>query len=236
MPKIKAYAVFAIGIPVAMLTVLAMLAYGSFTDSERVLPPQGPGPDTQTMLITAATRPIDSISIIDYVVQGAGITDVVEISSATPAVDLFISTLTIDSSQFATVLIEDSLVYHITRTDNVFEGMSLLETAGAAAPVIFPTRGALLEPDVRSNGTIDRIIVTTTGATDGHIGNLTLSGVTGRGRLWIHDVVIGDLIITNTEVGNLTGIDSASFVMDTTVIRGTGITESGNIEQPRDFR
>lgn len=226
----KAFAMAAIA-----AAFIAGLIVASGDPSERSVPPAGPGPDTQTMLITASTRAQDSITIVDYVVQGPGISDVVEIAAATPSSDLFIATLSIDSSQFATVLIENATITHMTRTDNVFEGMSLLSTGGAAPLIPFPTRGAIFEPDVRADGTIDRIVVTTDGLA-GNIGTLTLQRVLGRGRLWIHDVTIGELIVTNSEIGDGTGIDSASFVVAASVIRGTGNTDSGNIEQPRDFR
>jgi len=129
------------------------------------------------------------------------------------------------------VTIGNATAYKVIISNNVADGNSFSIATQTVNNINFGgVRGALTIPKVEGSD-YDRIIID---MTDGNTtcGEITIQHVKMFGApVDLRHFKVGTLVINNSVIGDGTGIDSASFIIEST-LESSNITYSNNIEQP----
>ena len=119
--------------------------------------------------------------------------------------------------------------------DNATDGSSISPTLATVSDIeVGSTRGALTIP-AASNSTYDRIIIDSTGGDSICetliLKDIKLFGTYSGNSVDLQFIDAGKLTIQNSIIGDGTGIDVASFTIDTTTSVSSA-TLTGNVERP----
>ena len=123
-----------------------------------------------------------------------------------------------------------STAYSLYVSSTVADGFSITPTLNSV-PVDYrfgSDRGALSVPEA-SGSDVDRIVVST-GSSTSTVGNITFENIRSKNPIDIQDVSCSNVTIKNLIIGDGTGIDSASFVLGSTV-KTRSLSSVGNTER-----
>ena len=143
--------------------------------------------------------------------------------------------LIIDGLVAPSLTISDGEAYNLVVYDNTADGNSFTSTLSNNVSFISfgSTRGSLDIPTV-TNSDFDRIILDTS-AGDSTCNSLTFKDVRAYGAtVEISDFNVGNLLIINSIIGDGTGIDSPSFIIED--LYSSVINIANNTEEPIDVR
>ena len=143
--------------------------------------------------------------------------------------------LIIDGLIAPSLTISDGEAYNVIVTDNVADGNSFTTTLNNTVSSISfgSTRGSLDIPAITSSD-FDRIVLDTSAA-DSTCNTLTFKDVRAFGApVEISDFKVGNLLIMNSRIGDGTGIDSPSFIIED--LLSSVINIANNTEEPIDVR
>lgn len=123
-----------------------------------------------------------------------------------------------------------STAYSLYVSSTIADGFSITPTLNSV-PVDYrfgSDRGALSVPEA-SGSDVDRIVVST-GSSTSTVGNITFENIRSKNPIDIQDVSCSNVTIKNLIIGDGTGIDSASFVLGSTV-KTRSLSSVGNTER-----
>ena len=123
-----------------------------------------------------------------------------------------------------------STAYSLYVSCTIADGFSITPTLNSV-PVDYrfgSDRGALSVPEA-SGSDVDRIVVST-GSSTSTVGNITFENIRSKNPIDIQDVSCSNVTIKNLIIGDGTGIDSASFVLGSTV-KTRSLSSVGNTER-----
>ena len=123
-----------------------------------------------------------------------------------------------------------STAYSLYVSSTVADGFSITPTLNSV-PVDYrfgSDRGALSVPEA-SGSDVDRIVVST-GSSTSTVGNITFENIRRKNPIDIQDISCSNVTIKNLIIGDGTGIDSASFVLGSTV-KTRSLSSVGNTER-----
>ena len=193
-----------------------------------------PADRSQTLQINLpANIRLDEVSFTNISLGKNGITDAFQIAGTSTSDLITIDTLIIKNSEFPTMDWANGDIYTLTATTDVVAAGHTFEMTMASTTndvVIGSGRGATSY--VAENMTVDRIILnqTTTGG-DVLIDEMTLDGVRAWTGAFNADYFeIGRLILQNVRIGDDGDINSADFVINSSVSVNT--VADGVLEEP----
>ena len=193
-----------------------------------------PADRSQTLQINVpANLRLDKVTFTNINLGKNGITDAFQITGTSTSDMITIDTLTIKNSEFPTMDFANSDIYEITATTDVVAAGHTFEMTMASTTndvVIGSGRGATSY--VAENMTVDRIILNqTTSGGDVLIDEMTLDGVRAWTGAFNADYFeIGRLILENVRIGDDGDINSADFVINSSVSVNT--VADGVLEEP----
>ena len=193
-----------------------------------------PADRSQTLQINVpANLRLDKVTFTNISLGKNGITDAFQIAGTSSADLITIDTLTIKNSEFPTMDFANGDIYEITATTDVVAAGHTFEMTMASTTndvVIGSGRGATSY--VAENMTVDRIILNqTTSGGDVLIDEMTLDGVRAWTGAFNADYFeIGRLILQNVRIGDDGDINSADFVINSSVSVNT--VHDGVVEEP----
>ena len=123
-----------------------------------------------------------------------------------------------------------STAYNLYVSSTISDGFSITPTLNSD-PVDYrfgSDRGALSVPEA-SGSDVDRIVVST-GSSTSTVGNITFKNIRSKNPIDIQDVSCSNVTIKDLIIGDGTGIDSASFVLGSTV-KTRSLSSVGNTER-----
>jgi len=123
-----------------------------------------------------------------------------------------------------------STAYNLFVSSTISDGFSITPTLNSD-PVDYrfgSDRGALSVPEA-SGSDVDRIVVST-GSSTSTVGNITFENIRSKNPIDIQDVSCSNVTIKDLIIGDGTGIDSASFVLGSTV-KTRSLSSVGNTER-----
>ena len=195
---------------------------------------EAPSERSQTLQIYAAadTR-IDKITLKNISLGKTGLTDAFAIQGLSTSDSIIIGELIIKNSQFPSIDIAASEIYSIKATPNVYVAGHTFDATVSNATnniTVGSARGATNY--TAENMTVDRILITqAAGSGDVIIGSVTLDNVKAWiGGINIDNVEIGTFTISDSSVGDDGDIDSADFVINSSV-NVNNVTD-GIVERP----
>ena len=193
-----------------------------------------PADRSQTLQINVpANLRLDKVTFTNINLGKNGITDAFQITGTSTSDMITIDTLTIKNSEFPTMDFANGDIYEITATIDVVAAGHTFEMTMASTTndvVIGSGRGATSY--IAKDMTVDRIILnqTTTGG-DVLIDEMTLDGVRAWTGAFNADYFeIGRLILENVRIGDDGDINSADFVINSSVSVNT--VNDGVLEEP----
>ena len=193
-----------------------------------------PADRSQTLQINVpANLRLDKVTFTNINLGKNGITDAFQITGTSTSDMITIDTLTIKNSEFPTMDFANGDIYEITATTDVVAAGHTFEMTMASTTndvVIGSGRGATSY--IAKDMTVDRIILnqTTTGG-DVLIDEMTLDGVRAWTGAFNADYFeIGRLILENVRIGDDGDINSADFVINSSVSVNT--VNDGVLEEP----
>jgi|TARA_R100000008_G_scaffold75942_1_gene55454 hypothetical protein len=159
--------------------------------------------------------------------------------------DVACDTITIDGLEAPTFKLDNSEIHELIIQDNVADGLSVGSTLASVSDIeVGSTRGAINVPSAKDS-TYDRIIINSSTASSICKGmtfkDIKVFGTYADGNnaatpaVYLSYVKAGKLIIKNSIVGDGTGIDSPSFIIDPTT-KVTTLTATNNIERPTTIK
>jgi len=159
--------------------------------------------------------------------------------------DVECDTITIDGLEAPTFKLDHSEIHELIIQDNVADGLSVGSTLASVSDIeVGSIRGAINVPSAKDS-TYDRILVdSSTGDSickdlifkDIKVfGTYADSNSVATPAVYLTYVKAGKLIIKNSVIGDGTGIDSPSFIIDTTT-KVTSLTATNNIERPTTIK
>ena len=211
----------------------ASYSNGSLIGS-RYVDPEQPQVASQTLQIYAAadTR-IDKIVLTNISLGKTGLTDAFAIQGLSTSDSIIIGELIIKNSEFPSIDIAASEIYSIKATPNVYVAGHTFDATVSNATnniTVGSARGATNY--TAEDMTVDRILITqAAGSGDVIIGSVTLDNVKAWiGGINIDNVEIGTFTISDSSVGDDGDIDSADFVINSSV-NVNNVTD-GIVERP----
>ena len=193
-----------------------------------------PSERSQTLQIYAAadTR-IDKIVLTNISLGKTGLTDAFAIQGLDTSDSIIIGELIIKNSEFPSIDIAASEIYSIKATPNVYVAGHTFDATVSNATnniTVGSARGATNY--TAEDMTVDRILITqAAGSGDVIIGSVTLDNVKAWiGGVNIDNVEIGTFTISDSSVGDDGDIDSADFVINSSV-NVNNVTD-GIVERP----
>ena len=170
--------------------------------------------------------------------KASGLTDAINISST--AGDILCETLLLEDVEATDFTLATSTAYALNISTTTADGLSISPTL-SSTPIKYAfgsTRGALSVPAVKG-GTFDRILISS--ATTSTVGQITFKRVKAYGAgITLQNLKCGEIIIRGTDAdesvyGDGSGIDSASFTVNSTVtVQSSSLI--GNVERPVSVR
>ena len=193
-----------------------------------------PSARSQTLQINlpAGIR-LDKVTFKNISLGKIGLTDSFQIAGTSTTDVITIDTLTIKNSEFPTMDWAVGDIYELTATTNVVAAghtFSMTMASTTNDVVIGSGRGATSY--IAEDMTVDRIlIIQSTSGGDVLIDEMTLDGVRAfAGAFNADNFEIGRLILENVRIGDDGDIDSADFVINSSVSVGT--VNDGVLEEP----
>ena len=194
---------------------------------------------TMTLQLNIGSARISELVFEDMSIgKASGLTDAINISST--AGNIICETLLLEDVEATDFLMASSTAYALNIATTTADGLSISPTL-SSEPVKYAfgsTRGALSVPAVRG-GTFDRILISSSATST--VGQITFRRVKAYGAgITIEDMKCGEIIIRGTDAdesvfGDGSGIDSASFTVNSTV-KVSSSTLIGNVERPVSVR
>ena len=163
--------------------------------------------------------------------KASGLTDAIQIIGTADHV-LACDTVIIDNVEATTFNLAATKIYQLNITNVAADGLSIGPTLSSTPKdiTVTSTRGAVKIPGV-TNGSFDKIVISTATA-DSFCRTLTLSNISAfGGGINLDNMEIGTLTIQNSKIGNGTGIDAPSFIIDATTLIQS-MSASNNYEAP----
>ena len=123
-----------------------------------------------------------------------------------------------------------STVYSLYVSSTIADGFSITPTLNSD-PVDYrfgSDRGALAVPEA-SGSDVDRIVIST-GSSTSTVGNITFQDIRSKNPIDIQDISCSNVTIKDLIIGDGTGINSASFVLSSTV-KTRALSSVGNTER-----
>ena len=190
---------------------------------------------TMTLQLNIGSARISELVFEDMSIgKASGLTDSINISSS--AGNIIFETLLLEDVEATDFTLATSTAYAMTIATTTADGLSISPTL-ASTPVKYAfgsTRGALSVPAVKG-GTFDRILISSSATST--VGQITFRRVKAYGAgITIEDMKCGEIIIRGTDAdesvyGDGSGIDSASFTVNSTVtVQSSSLI--GNVERP----
>ena len=193
-----------------------------------------PADRSQTLQINVpANLRLDKVTFTNINLGKNGITDAFQITGTSTSDMITIDTLTIKNSEFPTMDFANGDIYEITATTDVVAAGHTFEMTMASTTndvIISSGRGATSY--IAKDMTVDRILITqsNTGG-DVLIDTMTLDGVKAWTGAFNADYFeIGRLILENVRIGDDGDINSADFVINSSVNVNT--VNDGVLEEP----
>ena len=190
---------------------------------------------TMTLQLNIGSARISELIFEDMSIgKASGLTDAINISST--AGDIICETLLLEDVEATDFTLATSTAYAMTISTTTADGLSISPTL-ASTPVKYAfgsTRGALSVPAVKG-GTFDRILISSSATST--VGKIVFRRVKAYGAgITLQNLKCGEIIIRGTDAdesvyGDGTGIDSASFTVNSTVTVQSS-TLIGNVERP----
>ena len=206
----------------------------------RYVDPESPAQASQTLQIyaTGGTR-INEIYLKDISLGKTGLTDAFSIQGLSTTDSIVIGEVVIKNSEFPSVDIAAAEIYKLDTSTNVYAAGHTFDLTSSNATnnvTVGSVRGAT---DYKAEDmTVDRILITQSGDAgtgDVIIKKLTLDGVKAWiGTMNIDNVEIGTMTWSDVRIGDDGDIDSADFVINSSVNTNTVI--DGVVEQPIEIR
>lgn len=203
-----------------------------------VLASSRPAATGQTLRQSIGGQRIDTLAIGSTgsrmsIGAASGLTESIKISSATGTI--YCDELIIDGLVAPRLLVSTSTAYALTLTNNIADGNSFSYVPdGTVSDVsVGSLRGAaVVNPIVGDE--YDRIIIESSATST--VKAIKLTNIDAFGApVDISGVTCGKIEIKNSTIGSGTGINSADFVLASSV-KGNVITSTGNVERPVNVR
>ena len=190
---------------------------------------------TMTLQLNIGSARISELVFEDMSIgKASGLTDAINISST--AGNILCETLLLEDVEATDFTLATSTAYALNIATTTADGLSISPTL-SSTPVKYAfgsTRGALSVPAVKG-GTFDRILISSSATST--VGQITFRRVKAYGAgITIEDMKCGEIIIRGTDAdesvyGDGSGIDSASFTVNSTVtVQSSSLI--GNVERP----
>ena len=192
----------------------------------------GNSPETQTLKLNIGGARIKGIIIDDLEVGSSAVSESLKITTGSTSIWLECDEVIIDNLVAPSLTIKNSEIYSLTVNDNKADGNSFSPTLanGIKDITVASTRGAVDMPSITKSD-YDRIWIDVTG-TSAQCAQLHIKNVSAYGAPVVLDQIkAGSLIIKNSTIGDGDGIDSADFVLESTVKISTS-SLTNNTEVP----
>jgi len=180
-----------------------------------------PADRSQTLQINLpANIRLDKVTFTNISLGKTGITDAFQIAGTSSTDVITIDTLTIKNSEFPTMDWASGDIYEITATtDVVAAGHTFSMTMASTTNDVIIGSGRGATSYIAEDMTVDRIILNqTTSGGDVLIDEMTLDGVRAfAGAFNADNFEIGRLILENVRIGDDGDINSADFVINSSV-------------------
>jgi hypothetical protein len=194
---------------------------------------------TMTLQLNIGSARISELVFEDMSIgKASGLTDSINISST--AGNIICETLLLEDVEATDFTLATSTAYSMTIATTTADGLSISPTL-ASTPVKYAfgsVRGALSVPAVKG-GTFDRILIASSATST--VGQITFRRVKAYGAgITLQNLKCGEIIIRGTDAdesvyGDGSGIDSASFTVNSTVtVQSSSLI--GNVERPVSVR
>jgi hypothetical protein len=144
--------------------------------------------------------------------------------------EIYCETILIDGLVSPTLTIANASIHNLIIQDNIADGNSFSTTLGTTPDITFgSTRGSIEIPQVKDSN-FDMIIIdtSTTDATCNALNLINLSAF--GGGVSLSNFKVGTLTIINSRIGDGTGIDDPSFILED--IEASNMNISNNLEEP----
>jgi hypothetical protein len=193
-----------------------------------------PSARSQTLQINlpAGIR-LDKVTFKNISLGKTGLTDSFQIAGTSSTDVITIDTLTIKNSEFPTMDWAVGDIYELTATTNVVAaGHTFSMTMASTTNDVIIGSGRGATSYIAEDMTVDRILITqTTSGGDVLIDEMTLDGVRAfAGAFNADNFEIGRLILENVRIGDDGDIDSADFIINSSVNVNT--VNDGVLEEP----
>jgi len=192
----------------------------------------GNSPETQTLKLNIGGARIKGIIIDDLEVGSSAVSESLKITTGSTSIWLECDEVIIDNLVAPSLTIKNSEIYSLTVNDNKADGNSFSPTLanGIKDITVASTRGAVDMPSITKSD-YDRIWIDVIG-TSAQCAQLHIKNVSAYGAPVVLDQIkAGSLIIKNSTIGDGDGIDSADFVLESTVKISTS-SLTNNTEVP----
>lgn len=192
----------------------------------------GNSPETQTLKLNIGGARIDGIIIDDLEVGSSTVSESLKITTGSASIWLECDEVIIDNLVAPSLTVRNSEIYSLTVNDNEADGNSFSPTLanGITDVTVSSTRGAVDMPAI-TNSDYDRIWIDIQ-TTSAQCAQLQIKNVSAYGAPVVLDQIkAGSMIIKNSRIGDGDGIDSADFVLESTVKISTS-SLTNNTEVP----
>ena len=187
---------------------------------------------TQTLQINIGGSTVSDLTFKDMNVGAdSGVSYAIQIDNTDGSgAKILCENLTLKNIVAPSFRFNSSTVYSLYVSSTISDGFSITPTLNSD-PVDYrfgSDRGALSVPEV-SGSDVDRIVVST-GSSTSTVGNITFENIRSKNPIDIQDISCSNVIIKDLIIGDGTGINSASFVLSSTV-KTRSLSSVGNTER-----
>lgn len=239
-----------VSMSIAALVVVVVIAFAAFGVDQAITFPtaaeytvgagdkyvgigqdSGDSPETQTLKLNIGGARINGIIIDDLEVGSAAVSESLKITTGSASIWLECDEVIIDNLVAPALTIKNSEIYSLTVNDNKADGNSFSPTLanGITDVTVSSTRGAVDMPAI-TDSDYDRIWIDVTG-TNAQCAQLHIKNVSAYGAPVVLDQIkAGSMIIKNSTIGDGDGIDSADFILESTVkISTSSLTNNSEV-------
>ena len=187
---------------------------------------------TQTLQINIGGSTVSDLVFKDMNVGAAsGVSYAIQVNNTDGSgAKILCENLTLKNIIAPSLRFNSSTAYSLFVSSTVADGFSITPTLNSD-PVDYrfgSDRGALSVPEA-SGSDVDRIVVST-GSSTSTVGNITFENIRSKNPIDIQDISCSNVTIKDLIIGDGTGIDSASFVLGSTV-KTRSLSSVGNTER-----
>jgi len=203
----------------------------------------------QTLNLVVSGARIDQLNFDTISIgKATGLENAIKVYGATDGnngtFDIECDTITIDGLEAPSFRLDNSEIHELIIQDNVADGLSVGSTLASVSDIeVGSIRGAINVPSAKDS-TYDRIIINSSTA-DSICNDLIFKDIKVFGTyaannaatpaVYLTYIKAGKLIIKNSIIGDGTGIDVPSFIIDPTT-KVTTLTATNNIERPTSIK